>query len=36
MKLNKILLILSISTVLLQSQTYDIDIKDARVMDPET
>ena len=36
MKLNKILLIMSISTVLLQSQTYDIVIKNGRVMDPET
>jgi N-acyl-D-aspartate/D-glutamate deacylase len=36
MKLNKMLLIMSISAVLLQSQTYDIVIKGGRVMDPET
>ena len=36
MKLNKMLLIMSISAVFLQSQTYDIVIKGGRVMDPET
>ena len=36
MKLNRILLIISISTILLQSQTYDLVIKNGRVMDPET
>ena len=36
MKLNKILLIISISTILLQSQTYDLVIKNGRVMDSET